>query len=137
MINAPKELKEGQMVINLDYNRCDSGESYLVDKVFEEEYNNLYAHPPLGQPPIRLVGSMEKHLGGVDVRFSTEDGFILKVRIIGFENRTEANLVITREDAKEVGITRIDLATRMLPKMKGFVLEQINKKYPHFWDLNY
>lgn len=137
MIDVPKELKEGQMVINLDYSRCDLGEPYLVDKLFSEEYNPLHAYHPFGQPSIRLVDSLEKHIGEVVVRFSTKDGFIVKVRVIDFENRTEANLVITKEDVEIFGITRIDSAKQMIPKMKWFVLEQINKQYPHFWDLDY
>lgn len=137
MIKVPNELKEGQMVVNLDYSYCDSGEPYAVDKLFVEEYNPLHAYHPFGQPSIRLVHPIEKHIGDVIVRFSTQEGFIVKVRIVDFENRTEANLIISKEDAKTVGVTRFDTAKYKIPKMKGFILSQINKQFPHFWDLDY
>ncbi|MGN5650406.1 hypothetical protein [Bacillus sp. Brlt_9] len=137
MINVPKEVKEGQMVVNLDYSRCDLGVPYMVDKVFAEEYNPLHSYHPYGQPSIRLVEPLEKHIGEVVVRYSTKEAFVVKVRIKEFECRTEANLVITKEDAEKIGITSLDIAKQMMPKMKGFVLAQIHKQYPHYWDLNY
>lgn len=137
MIDVPKKLEVGQKIINLDYSYCDLGEPYVVDSQFVDEYNPLDAYHDYGQPSIRIVESLEEHLGEIIVRSNTKDGFVVKVRIIKFENRTEANIVISKEDAKTVGIERLDLAKKSFPNMKGFILLQINKQYPHFWNLDY
>jgi len=137
LIDVPIELEVGQKIVNLDYSYCDLGEPYVVDELFVEEYNPSHAYHDYGQPSIRIVEPLEEHIDEIIVRSSTKDGFIIKVKISNFANRTEANILISKEDAKIVGITRFDIAKKNLPTMKGFILLQINRQYPHFWDLDY
>ncbi|MFY0516309.1 hypothetical protein ACOMCU_00565 [Lysinibacillus sp. UGB7] len=137
MIDVPKKIEIGQKMVNLDYSYCDLAEAYVVDALFVEEYNPSHAYHENGQPSIRVVETLEQHIGEIIVRSNTKDSFIVKVRIDHFVNRTEANIVINKDDAKAVGITRFDIAKKNLPKMKGFILLQINRQYPHFWDLDY
>lgn len=76
---------------------------------------------------------MERHIGEIMVRFDEPTHYVVKARIINFEGRTEANLKVSKDKVKELGITNFKRAKMALPLLKHFILQEINEQYPEFW----
>lgn len=79
---------------------------------------------------------MEQHIGEIIVRFEESNHYVVKVRIVGFEGRSEANLLISKGKVKKLGITTFKQAKLALPLMKNYILTEIKEQFPTFWDLD-
>lgn len=134
--DVPQKLEVGQFIVDLDYNGLDMGQSYPVNQMYIDEYNPKHAFHPSGQPSIRLVDEMENYIGAVLVRFVEKDNFVVKVRIIGYPDRTEANLLIPAKELSKIGIKNLDIAQKRLPFMKGVILSEINRQFPTYWNID-
>ncbi|MEX3625365.1 hypothetical protein [Viridibacillus arvi] len=80
---------------------------------------------------------MEQHIGEIIVRFEESNHYVVKVKIIDFEGRSEANLLIPKEKVKKLGIKTFKQAKLVLPLMKNYILTEIKKQFPKFWFLDY
>ena len=79
---------------------------------------------------------MEQHIGEIIVRFEESNHYVVKVRIVDFEGRSEANLLISKGKVKKLGITTLKQAKLALPLMKNYILTEIKAQFPTFWDLD-
>lgn len=78
---------------------------------------------------------MLKHLGEVKVRGEQNGKYVVKVMIVDYPDRTESNLLIDKNQLKEMGINTLKQAQKELPNMKSFLLEEINRTFPTYWDV--
>lgn len=80
---------------------------------------------------------MEQYIGEILVRFEESSNYVVKVKIVDFEGRSEANLLIPKEKVKKFGINTLKQAQLALPLMKNYILTEIREQFPGFWDLDY
>lgn len=84
---------------------------------------------------MREYKKMLKYTGNVNVRLEEENHYEVKVTIEGYEERTEANLRISKESLTQLGIKTLKQAQVHLPKEKEFILGEIDRTYPSFWEI--
>lgn len=79
---------------------------------------------------------MKQYIGDIIVRHEELNYYIVKVRIVNFEGRSEANLHIKKDKVQKYGINTFNQAKKQLPKRKDTVLAEINEQFPTFWDID-